>query len=275
MTGWARSECFALAVILANAGIHLAQIPLAITLLFALAIAPDAFSEAPVGATVSGVVRYEGEVPLRKSADNEGRHRPVLTVDRTHRGLADTMVYLKRIGTGEIPPAAEVLNGEAVVIQQEDYEFVPRVVGVRAGQMVAVGNRDYANHNVRTTTVNPDNAFNVITPAEGMHEHVIQAEPSEKPIRLSCDIHPWMSGWIYVFDHDRFAVTGEDGRFRIEKVPPGKYMLVIIQPDGRLRAEAEVSPRDGASLRAIADFTEDQLGGAQPGTIQVEEEPNP
>jgi plastocyanin len=251
------------------------EIPLAITLLFALAIAPDAFSDAPVGATISGVVRYEGEVPTRKSADNEGKHRPVLTVDRTHRGLADTMVYLKRIGTGEIPPAAEILDGEAVVIQQEDYEFVPRVVGVRAGQKVAVGNRDYANHNVRTTALNTRNAFNVITPAEGMHEHVIQAEPSDRPIRLSCDIHPWMSGWIYVFDHDRFAFTGEDGRFQIENVPAGAYLLLVTQPDGKLHAETEIDFADGASVTASVTFGSEHLGRGEPGTIHVKEEPSP
>jgi plastocyanin len=263
------------AAILANAGIHLSANQVACILIFALAISPTVVSETSASSSIAGVVRYEGEVPLRKSADNEGKHRPVLTVDRTHRGLADTMVYLRPIGAVEKLPGAEVPDCVAVVIQQEDYEFVPRVVGVRAGQMVVVGNRDYANHNVRTTALNTKNTFNVITPAEGMHEHVIQAEPSDRPIRLSCDIHPWMSGWIYVFDHDRFAFTGEDGRFQIENVPAGAYLLLVTQPDGKLHAETEIDFADGASVTASVTFGSEHLGRGEPGTIHVKVEPSP
>jgi hypothetical protein len=144
------------------------------------------------------------------------------------------------------------------------------VVGVRAGQKVAVGNRDYANHNVRTTALNTKNAFNVITPAEGMHEHIIEAEPSEKPIRLSCDIHPWMSGWIFVFDHDRFAVTDTNGRFRIDTIPPGTYALVVIQPDGKLEAETELTLREDTRLEVSVTFATNHLGRGKPGTIRME-----
>ena len=50
-------------------------------------------------------------------------------------------------------------------------------------------------------------------------------------MRVGCDIHPWMRGWIYVFDHPWLAVTGDQGRFRVRSVPVGHYMLFVQQPD--------------------------------------------
>ena len=49
------------------------------------------------------------------------------------------------------------------------------------------------------------------------------------PFPVRCDVHPWMSAWVGVFDHPWFAVTGDDGSFTIPHVPPGKYTLVAWQ----------------------------------------------
>ena len=51
----------------------------------------------------------------------------------------------------------------------------------------------------------------------------------KRQITLKCDIHPWMEGWIMVFDHPFFAVTGPDGSFEIRGVPAGKQQLILWQ----------------------------------------------
>jgi uncharacterized protein (DUF2141 family) len=48
-------------------------------------------------------------------------------------------------------------------------------------------------------------------------------------VRIDCDAHGWMEGWIYVVDNPYYAVTGADGKFTITDVPPGNYSLVVIQ----------------------------------------------
>jgi uncharacterized protein (DUF2141 family) len=48
-------------------------------------------------------------------------------------------------------------------------------------------------------------------------------------VRIDCDAHGWMEGWIYVVDNPYYAVTGADGKFAITDVPPGTYNLVAIQ----------------------------------------------
>ena len=42
---------------------------------------------------------------------------------------------------------------------------------------------------------------------------------------MKCDVHPWMTAWIGVFNHPYFAVTSSDGSFTISHVPPGNYTL--------------------------------------------------
>jgi len=45
------------------------------------------------------------------------------------------------------------------------------------------------------------------------------------PIRVRCDIHPWMSAYLCVVDNPFFAVTDKSGSFTITNVPPGEYEL--------------------------------------------------
>ena len=48
------------------------------------------------------------------------------------------------------------------------------------------------------------------------------------PVRIDCDAHGWMEGWIYVVDNPYYAITGPDGTFSIADVPPGTYKLVTF-----------------------------------------------
>ena len=45
-------------------------------------------------------------------------------------------------------------------------------------------------------------------------------------VRVFCDIHSHMSAFILVFAHRYFAVTDEEGRYRIDSVPPGTYTVM-------------------------------------------------
>jgi hypothetical protein len=49
-------------------------------------------------------------------------------------------------------------------------------------------------------------------------------------VRVDCDAHGWMEGWIYVVDNPYYALTGADGKFTIADVPSGQYKLVVSQP---------------------------------------------
>ena len=44
---------------------------------------------------------------------------------------------------------------------------------------------------------------------------------------VTCDLHSWMSAWVVVTDQPYVAVTGTDGTFSIDDVPPGEYKVRI------------------------------------------------
>jgi hypothetical protein len=52
---------------------------------------------------------------------------------------------------------------------------------------------------------------------------------SPEVLRVDCDLHSWMRGWIVVAEHPFYTVTNEEGEFVFENVPPGKYKLQVWQ----------------------------------------------
>jgi len=47
-------------------------------------------------------------------------------------------------------------------------------------------------------------------------------------VHINCNVrHTWMHAWVFVADDPYHAVTGADGRFVIDQVPPGSYTLRV------------------------------------------------
>jgi plastocyanin len=135
-------------------------------------------------------------------------------------GLRNVFVHVK---DGLDPEAQFEVPGEPAVLTQRRCQFEPRVLGVRAGQPLAIVNGDDTLHNVHARpTVNPP--FNIGQPIAGMRATRIFANP-EVMVPLSSDIRPWMKAFVGVVAHPFFAVTGSDGTFEIHGVPPGQYTI--------------------------------------------------
>ena len=61
--------------------------------------------------------------------------------------------------------------------------------------------------------------------------------------QFSSNIHPWMKGCVWAFDHPYFAVTDANGGFVIPNAPAGKWRLVVARRGGVRRGGAA---RNGA-----------------------------
>ena len=49
------------------------------------------------------------------------------------------------------------------------------------------------------------------------------------PVQVTCNIHPWMKGWIVVRPNSLYAVTAPDGKFEIKDVPAGEWEFQVWQ----------------------------------------------
>ncbi len=204
-----------------------------------------------------GVVRFEGAVPKAETADETGRKRALFEVHPKTRGLRDAVVYWIDAPADASPDNAKDLP--VVVVDQKDSTFVPHVISVRSGQLVKFTNSDSINHNVRTTAIEVKNQFNVYTGSRNEYLHRFVTDKKQRPIRLGCDIHAWMSGWVYAFDHPFHAVTDSEGQFELPQLPVGKHRLAIRQPDGNARRDVTVEIIAGKTTVLDVSFCDADL----------------
>jgi plastocyanin len=203
--------------------------------------------------TVEGRITFVGKVPSPLIVP-EGGTQQLLHVSAAN-GLRYAVVFL--------PDGQPTTNApeRTATMGQRSFVFEPQVLAVRAGATVRFTNDDPASHNVRARDANPANAFSIDTAsgAIGPRTHRF-ADTHGRPLQLSCDIHPWMTAWIYVFDHDLFAVTDAEGAFRIDNVPAGHHAVAIRQPSGRLTRNTAVDVRAGEATRLDVRFTSADIG---------------
>ncbi len=203
-------------------------------------------------ASIRGVVRFEGSVPdpvpIEMAADpyckrinSEGAVLRLIATDG-EKGLADAFVYVKSGLEGRKfdPPAGQV------VLDQDHCRFVPRVFGIRVGQDLVIENTDATLHNVHSLPKR-SRGFNLGMPMKGM-KSVRRFDRPEVLVRIKCDVHPWMSAYAGVVDHPFYAVTDEHGRFSIEGLPAGEYVVAAVHPKAG-SVEQRVQLSDGQAGR--------------------------
>lgn len=108
-------------------------------------------------------------------------------------------------------------------ITQTGCRYRPRVVGLVAGEDLKIRSNDDTTHNVHTY----DGERSIFNRAQNKGEFTKKSADlrvEDGPITLKCDIHPWMTGTVFVTDTPYFAVTDETGSAMIS-APPGHYTV--------------------------------------------------
>jgi plastocyanin len=208
---------------------------------------------APAAATgsVKGTVIFEGEPPeratLRRDTDPfcAKSKRDAEDVIVTKGKLKDVLVRIKNGTMGKHPaPTTPAL------LDQKDCMYTPRVLGIVAGQKLAVRNSDGTFHNVHGL-VSGKNLWNK-PHAPKDPDHTLDSTPNAGDvIDVTCDVHAWMHSYAVVQDHPFFAVTPEAGTFAITGLPPGTYTLEAWHPTlGAKSMEVKIGKGGRANVTA-------------------------
>jgi plastocyanin len=110
------------------------------------------------------------------------------------------------------------------LVSNEKCAFLPRVSTMRPGGVLKMTSKDPMLHTVHAAAPDGRAFFNVSIPMP----NVTLSRPIDKAgvATLSCSTHTWMRGYLLVTD-ERSVVSGKDGKFQIDGVPPGTYELRI------------------------------------------------
>ena len=187
------------------------------------------------GGTIEASVTYAGApqietLKINKDTQQCGTEAKIeKVVVGGNKGLANAVVSLAGMKGAPTAKKAEV--------DQHGCKFVPRVVAMTPGE-IEIKNSDGILHNIHTYST----ANSSINKAQPKFKKVM-TEKFEKPeiIKLTCDVHSWMLGWVAVMPHPFFGVTDASGATKIENVPAGKHTVEVWHETlGRQTKEVEV-----------------------------------
>ena len=185
--------------------------------------------------TISGTVRLVGPVPgiptvlPRMDFDvcgNTARPTQSLLLG-TNQVVRSVIVYLD----GYPQNGVNFGTNNAIILDQLDCEFVPRIQIARSGQPLILRNSDPILHVVRVDSMSSTNAQRTLlkqaTPYAG-YAKIYKLANFREPTLLqvtSGNGHEWMAAYIAVLPHPWAGLTDENGRFTLHNVPSGAHKI--------------------------------------------------
>lgn len=201
-------------------------------------------------ATIKGQVVFPEDKPIpRRAALNVAQDKEhclkdgaildeSVIVNPKNRGIKNVVVFLRpddpevnEFPRDKIHPGDAKRKAADVVIDQPCCMFVKRVTVARVGDTLVVKNPAPVPHNFFwSSTENGEHNINIPKMEQWKMPKPLAAENG--PIQYKCTIHPWMTGYVRIFDHPYFAVTDENGDFQIDNAPVGKFRIVYWHESG-------------------------------------------
>jgi len=226
---------------------------------------PNSESTVPTG-SVAGTVTFDGDRPdplpnlSPKEEETKGCHHDDHPMDLTDRtlligekgGIANVVVTID-VDDADVKP-----REEPVELDQKSCRFEPHVLVMRVGETIRYANSDETNHNIHTYAKKNKNINNNVAGGSN-YEMVLD---KEETVKIGCDIHPWMNGYVFITEASHFAVSDENGNFTIEGLPAGTYKAEYWH-ETLGKGKADVTVADGQPAKLDITMSEEKKGGGR------------
>lgn len=135
---------------------------------------------------------------------------------------SEAVIYFRPKAPMPLPP------GESSIMVTRRKQFVPRVLAITAGDTVRFPNEDPILHNAFSTSA--ENAFD--TGQYGRGDGKAQLFDQPGLVRVYCNVHHSMFGFILVLDTPFYTRADGVGKFRLADLPEGEGELVVFHDRG-------------------------------------------
>ena len=181
------------------------------------------------GGMISGTVRAE-EVAGRDTTIRPTNDLAVCGDEYEEQRLSITggrvegaVVWLHDIRAGKRLPRERLFE-----VRHARCRLAPRIQAVTTGGTLNVRSADPVSHRTRFVHEHTGEELDIVRQIDAG-----SVVPTERVVaraglvHLRCEVHPWATAWIAVFDHPYFATTDAGGNFTFTEVPPGRYRLMV------------------------------------------------
>ncbi len=183
------------------------------------------------GGVITGKVTFKGKDPdpivyaVTKNLETCGKDDRLLDYVKVNNGaLTNVVVYLSKVKQGK--PFAD--GTAAIKVNQQGCAFDPFLQVMANGGKIAVLNSDPVSHNIHTYEMlgrAKKTVFNISQPDQNSLITKTVKLKRGSAMKVECDQHDFMHGFVFVAKNPYYAVVAEDGSYRIENVPQGKYKI--------------------------------------------------
>lgn len=233
------------------------------------------------GGTITGKVVLKGKplppksFKVEKTPEVCGKEDRILKEVRidASAGLADVVLVLEGVKKGKPyaakvsiegpPPGTRKQIGESNVfpgttIRPKKCLFGAFTGVVANGKLLRFANQDSVKHSphtyrvkgrVRKTMFNQDLEGN-----SKLDVKVKFKKKKTKVMKLECDQHNHMQNWFYRVDSPYYAFSGDDGSFKIDNIPPGKYRLIAWHPKFKKIMKKRLTVKPDGTVKADFKF---------------------
>jgi plastocyanin len=181
--------------------------------------------------TLKGRFVYDGKAPAPEKIDTGkepacAKHAVVYEelVVGADGGLANVVIYVSSKDV-KVHPDYEKTAKDTVRYDNKHCRFAPHVMAVRISQTLELHNSDGFAHNSNLSPIR-DVAINPLLSPDAKTDYKFERE-QKIPVPISCNIHPWMKGYIVVRDDPYVGVSKEDGTFEIVNLPVGELEFTL------------------------------------------------
>jgi plastocyanin len=176
--------------------------------------------------SVAGNIKLDGPVPRDTTTITRDQptcgSTPEPAIVANAKGVSNAVVWIAGLETGKELPLEKRTE-----VTSDKCALDPRVQAVVVGTTVNVTNDDRLIHKLVFIRGARDTLTRM--PFFNGGETVDSERLATKPgiVEVRCAVHPWMRGYIAVFDHPYFAVTDGNGAFTIDSLAPGSYTMMV------------------------------------------------